>query len=124
MNKKDANLVLRDVNCLGSKPDFIEIEIEEGFFYKITKEDENNININTGWNKDPKQGWIPLKKAQGEYCGYNSITDNDFHLKIRIKDPFSLTSFYGNYVVLCVSNLLSIKKILKACETEIAEIPN
>jgi len=111
MNKKDAIIALKDVNCFGSNPDLIEIEIEDFFFYKIIKEDGKDSKVDTGWNKNPESGWIPLKKAKGEYCGENSITDDDFHLKVRIKEPFNMTSFHGNYVVFCISNLLSIKKV-------------
>jgi len=111
MNKKDAELALRDVNCFGSKPDLIEIEIEDGFFYKIIKENGNEFKVDTGWNKNPENGWVPLKKAKGQYCGENTITENDFHLKVRIKKPFSMDNIHGNYVMFCISNLLSIKKV-------------
>jgi hypothetical protein len=111
MNKKDAYEALEGVNCLASNPDLIEIEIEDGFFYKIGKGRDDRPTVDTGWGKNPEDGWIPLHKAKGQYCGYNSITENDFHLKIRIREPFCMANFHGNYDVFCVSNLLSIKKV-------------
>ena len=111
MNRKDAEKALMDVNCFGSNPDLIEIEIEDGFFYKIIEEDGKRPKVDTGWYKNPEDGWVPLKKAKGEYCGENSITENDFHLKVRVKEPFIMSGVHGNYVVFCVSNLLSINKV-------------
>ena len=107
MEKKKAEEALKGVIISG----LIEIKIKDGFFYKMTTKNEKESNVDTGWNKNPKDGWINLKKAVGQYCGENSITENDFHLKVRIKEPFKITSFHGNYLVLCISDLLSIRSV-------------
>lgn len=111
MNKQDVNEVLKDINWACSNPDLIEIEIEDGFFYKTEKIGVDNSKIETGWGKKPEDGWIPLLKAKGHYCGFNSVTENDFNLKIRVKEPFYMPTYPGNYIVVPVSNLLSIKKV-------------